>query len=275
MAFAWGCRRLHIEEYDCRETVPLIDIFIKFLFNIRYVSLITGLIGGLSWWVSATAAELSGQYDLTLVLAVDCSGSVSGDEFRLQMGGIAAAMRDPEVVAAALSGPNRQIALNVLLWGDPDYQKFSSGWYTVDSQASAEAFASMVQGFDTRMGGGTGLGIAVAYGISLLEYSGAITDRKVIDVSGDGIESYEIRQPRFQLKDAQLMRARAGVVINGLSIHNEDDKLATYYRSEVAAGPGSFVMDIATYDDFKEAIRLKLLREIRPLTAALETTRLR
>ena len=123
------------------------------------------------------------------------------------------------------------------------------------------------------MGGGTGLGIAVAYGISLLENSGAVTDRKVIDVSGDGVDSYEIRQPRFLLKDAQRLRAKAGVVINGLSIHNEDETLGLYYRTQVAAGPGSFAMDVANYEDFKEAIRLKLLREIRPLTASLELAR--
>ncbi len=228
------------------------------------------LVSALLWITPAPAAELSGRYDLTLVLAVDCSGSVSGTEFRLQTGGIAAALRDPEVVAAALSGPNGRIGVNLLLWGDPDYQKFSSGWYEIDTAAKALAFADVVEGFDSRMGGGTGLGIAVAYGISLLESSGAITNRKVIDVSGDGIESYEIRQPKFLLKDAQLMRAKAGVVINALSIHNEDENLAGYYRTYLAAGPGSFVMDVANYDDFKEAIRLKLLREIRPLTAFLE-----
>jgi Protein of unknown function (DUF1194) len=237
------------------------------------LKLLMALATGLASAMPVSAAELSGRYDLTLVLAVDCSGSVSGREFMLQTGGIAAALRDPEVVAAALSGPNGRIGVNLLLWGDPDYQKFSSGWFEINSQAKAHAFADIVEGFDSRMGGGTGLGIAVAYGISLLETSGAITDRKVIDVSGDGIESYEIRQPKFLLKDAQLIRAKAGVVINGLSIHNEDENLASYYRTYLAAGPGSFVMDVANYEDFKEAIRLKLLREIRPLTASLELAR--
>ncbi len=213
------------------------------------------------------AGELSGRYDLTLVLAVDCSGSVSGDEFRLQTGGIAAALRDPEIIAAALSGPYGRIAVNLMLWGDPDYQKFSSGWFEINSQASAEEFSDTVKDFDLRMGGCTGLGIAVAYGVALLEQSGAVTDRKVIDVSGDGIESYEIRPPRFLLKDAQRLRQKAGVVINGLAIHNEDAGLGDYYRANLAAGPGSFVMDVANYSDFAEAIKLKLLREIKPLTA--------
>jgi Protein of unknown function (DUF1194) len=231
--------------------------------------ILTGIAMALLWCAPASAAELSGRYDLTLVLAVDCSGSVSGDEFRLQTGGIAAALRDPEVIAAALSGPHGRIAVNLMLWGDPDYQKFSSGWFEIDSPAAAEKFADIVEGFDLRMGGGTGLGIAVAYAISLLEGSGAISERKIIDVSGDGAESYEIRPPRFLLKDAQRLRAKAGITINGLAIRNEDLGLANYYRTELAAGPGNFVIDVATYDDFAEAIKLKLLREIRPLTAAL------
>jgi Protein of unknown function (DUF1194) len=226
----------------------------------------------LLWCQPVAAAELSGPYDLTLVLAVDCSGSVSGDEFRLQIGGIAAAFRDPEIIAAALSGPSGRIAVNILLWGDPEYEKFSSGWFEINSAEAAQRFADKAKGFDLRMGGGTGLGIAVAYGVSLLETSGAITDRKVIDVSGDGAESYEIRLPRFLLKDAQRLRSKAGVVINGLAIHNEDTELAQYYRMNLAAGPGSFVMDVANYDDFAEAMRLKLLREIRPVTALLGDT---
>jgi Protein of unknown function (DUF1194) len=232
-------------------------------------ALLTFACAAVLWCTPLRAAELSGRYDLTLVLAVDCSGSVSGDEFRLQIGGIAAAFRDPEIMAAALSGPSGRIAVNILLWGDPEYEKFSSGWFEINSTDAAERFANVAQGFDLRMGGGTGLGIAVAYGISLLETSGAISDRKVIDVSGDGIESYEIRQPRFLLKDAQRLRAKAGIVINALAIRNEDPTLEQYYRTDVAAGPGSFVMDVENYHDFAEAIRLKLLREIRPMTALL------
>jgi len=66
------------------------------------------------------------------------------------------------------------------------------------------------------------------------------------------------------------MRAAAGVVVNGLAIRNEILNLDQYYREEVAGGPGSFVVDISDYRDFPEAIKLKLLREIRPLTASLE-----
>ncbi len=219
---------------------------------------------------SPVAAQSPGDYDLLLVLAVDCSGSVSGDEFRLQTGGIAAAFRDSEIIASALAGPNGRIAVNLMTWGDPDYPKFNTGWFEINSPAAAESFASTAEHFDLRMGGGTGIGIAMAYGISLIETSRLTSNRKVIDVSGDGIESYEIRQPVFVLKDAQRLRAKAGVIVNGLAIRTDDADLAQYYRAEVAGGSGSFVMDVTDYRDFPAAIKLKLLREIRPLTASLQ-----
>jgi hypothetical protein len=228
--------------------------------------LLAGLLGPLSGGVRA--GELSGRYDLLLVLAVDCSGSVSGTEFQLQIGGIARALRDADVIAAALAGPSKRIGVNLMLWGDPDYPKFATGWHEINSPETARAFADIVQAYDLRMGGGTGLGHAVAYGVSILQDSGAVSDRLVIDVSGDGAESYELRKPRFQLVDAQRLRAKAGVVVNGLAITNEDRELARYYREKLAAGPGSFVMQVARYEDFSDAIRLKLLREINPLSSA-------
>ena len=107
------------------------------------------------------------------------------------------------------------------------------------------------------------------HGITLIETSGLAPTRKVIDVSGDGIESYEIRQPRFFLPDAQRLRAAAGVIVNGLAIRNDFRDLDRYYRQHVAGGSGSFVMEVANYQDFAEAMRIKLLREIRPLSASL------
>lgn len=215
------------------------------------------------------AAQPAGSFDLALVLAIDCSGSVSGTEFRLQTHGIAAAFRDPEVIASALSGPNGRIAVNLLSWGDPDDQKFASGWFEINSPEAAETFARTAEAFDIRSGGGTGIAHAIAYGVTLIQTSGLTPSRKVIDVSGDGVESYELRQPHFFLPDAQRLRAAAGVIVNGLAIRTDFHDLDRYYREHVAGGSGSFVMEVANYQDLAEAMRIKLLREIRPLSASL------
>ena len=49
--------------------------------------------------VYACPAAAQQPVDLELVLAVDISSSVSRDEYELQMGGLAAAFRDPAVIA--------------------------------------------------------------------------------------------------------------------------------------------------------------------------------
>ena len=46
-------------------------------------------------------AAAQSEADLELVLAVDVSGSVDESEYGLEMSGIAAAFRDPEVIEAA------------------------------------------------------------------------------------------------------------------------------------------------------------------------------
>jgi hypothetical protein len=207
--------------------------------------------------------------DLALVLAVDCSGSVSRREYTLQVGGIAQAFRDPAIIAAATTGPNHRIAVNLMTWGDPEDQKFVSGWYIVSSQAEGATFADVAARFDRRMNGGTGIGIAIAYGLALLNDGSVDALRKTIDVSGDGQESYELRVPHFTLIDAQKLREKAGVTVNGLAIQNEDENLGAYYRSFVAAGPESFVITIDSYSEYAEAIRRKLLLEINPNMASL------
>ncbi len=208
--------------------------------------------------------------DLALVLAVDCSGSVSSKEYALQVNGIANAFRDPAVIAAATTGPHHRIAVNLMTWGDPEDQKFVSGWYIVSSVSEGAAFADVAASFDRRMNGGTGIGIAIAFGLALLNDGTLQASRQTIDVSGDGEESYELREPRFKLADAQKLRELSGVTVNGLAIQNEDRNLGAYYSKYVAAGPENFVVTIDTYQQYADAIRRKLLLEINPNMASLK-----
>jgi hypothetical protein len=208
--------------------------------------------------------------DLALVLAVDTSGSVDGREFKLQMDGIAEAFTSPDVISAALSGPHQKIAVNLMTWGDPDEQKYHTGWYIIASELDAQRFADIARTSLPRQGGGTGLGVAIGFGLTLLRNSGHQASREVIDVSGDGRESWELREPRYKLPQAQAHREAAGVTVNGLAIQTDEKDLAQYFRDNVIGGPGSFVIPLDTYDDYARAIHLKLLREILPPITLLE-----
>ena len=219
-------------------------------------------------WLSpnAHAAE---KVDLALVLAVDCSGSVNPQEYALQMNGIAAAFRDPVIISAATNGPEHRIAVNLLTWGDPDDRKFESGWHIISSTQDGLDFANTTANFTRHMDGGTGKGNAIAFGLTLINDGTVQGSRKVIDVSGDGKESWELREPHFKLRDAQKLRASVGVTVNGLAIETDDKELAQYYQDYVAAGPENFVLVVANYQQYAEAIRRKLLLEINPNVAEL------
>ncbi len=82
--------------------------------------------------------------DLLLMLCVDASGSIDAEEFRFQREGYAAAIRDPRIVRAMTSGPNRSSALVFVEWGTPGGAMTAIDWGRVHDQASADAYAERV-----------------------------------------------------------------------------------------------------------------------------------
>lgn len=199
--------------------------------------------------------------DLKLVLAVDASASVDEDEFRLQLQGIARAFRDPAVVKAISSGPARRIAVNLMVWAEATHPKDFSGWFILASEADVRRFADMAASFPRRVTGGTGLGDGIAHALRSMGDSGIVAPRAIVDVSGDGVETAP-RDYTVMLPAARAMAIARGVTLNGLAILNEVPDLDSYYRENLQVGPGSFVMSAASYEDFAEAMRRKLLREI-------------
>jgi Protein of unknown function (DUF1194) len=229
----------------------------------------------IAWLLLCLPVAAVEKVDVALVLAVDCSGSVDGGEYALQIKGIEAAFRDPAVIAAATNGPLHRIAVNLMTWGDPDERKYETGWMIISSPQASKNFAAIAGAFEQRQGGGTGIGNAISYGLTLLHSGEVSAPREVIDVSGDGHESWELREPHFNLADAQKLRAAAGVTVNGLAIMTDDSKLDVYYRKYVAGGPDSFVIGILNYGEFAEGIRRKLLQELNPDMASRQIIRAR
>lgn len=200
--------------------------------------------------------------DLELVLAVDASGSVDADEWQLQLSGIAAAFRDPDVLAAIGEQPLGQIAVALAVWSEGNKPKDISPWFLVADAAGAEAFAAAVESYPRRIAnGGTGIGKAIQFGVREIENNAYAGGRLVVDVSGDGRETPPADWSLTTAQGRAYADAR-GVVVNGLAILSDDADLAGYYRSEVIVGPDSFVIAASGYEAFAEAMRRKLLREI-------------
>ena len=199
--------------------------------------------------------------DLELVFAVDASGSVDQFEYILQLAGIASALKSPEVLRAVHSGPNRRIAVNLVVWAEARYPKETTGWMPVGSLAEAEAAAERIASFPRHATGGTGLGDGVASALRAFSESPFDGLRHVIDVSGDGRETTP-REFAVRIPEARARAAAQGVTINGLAILTDDATLHHYYNKSLQTGADSFVMSVANYDDFAEAMRRKLVREI-------------
>ena len=208
------------------------------------------------------AAHAEEQVDIELVLAVDASGSVNPREYQLQLSGIANAFRDSSIRQAIVSGRHQRIAVSLLVWSDAAFNVYSSNWYILSDDASAEGFARIVENYPKREGGGTGIGNGVAFAVRSIAGNGIQGTRRIVDVSGDGPETPPWFGEGIILPQAKLLAERDGVIVNGLAILNDFPKLDQWYRENVKIGPGSFVMRAADYEDFSVAIREKLWREI-------------
>lgn len=196
--------------------------------------------------------------DVALCLAMDVSASVDFDEFGLMAGGTAAALRDPEVLAAATSGPRGAAALCLLLWSGTGAQDVAVGWTRLDGPEAAAALAEAIENTPRLPSpGATAIGEGMAAGLALLGAFPGEARRHVLDVSGDG--RHNQGRPPGPVRD---LAVAAGITVNGLVILNEEPDLLAHYATEVIGGPGSFAMTCADYPDFAEAILRKLRREL-------------
>lgn len=189
---------------------------------------------------------------------MDVSASVDFDEFGLMVGGAASALRDPGVLAAAISGPRRASAICLLLWSGTGARDLALAWTRLEDEASAAAIADAIE-TTPRLPppGATALGEGMAAGLALLGAFPGEARRLVLDVSGDGRHN-QGRAPG-PVRD---LAVQAGITVNGLAILNEEPDLLDHYAEEVIGGPGSFAMSCADYPDFQEAILRKLRREL-------------
>jgi len=196
--------------------------------------------------------------DLELILAVDASSSVSSEEFDLQMRGLAEAFRNPLVGAAIRAMGDRGAVVSLVQWAGNRKQVQVIDWQIVRDEAEAEALAALIDRSGRQMvGGGTAIGSLIQYGMNQIARNGYSGKRKVIDISGDGRTNQGAYPSNY--RDRAVAE---GVTVNGLAILNEDPNVDRYYRSQVIAGTGAFVMSATTYEDFSAAMLEKLLKEI-------------
>jgi Ca-activated chloride channel homolog len=196
--------------------------------------------------------------DLALVLAVDGSASVTYEEFALIAGGMAAALREPPIIAALIGGPAKSSLLSLLLWSGSGAQEVITDWTLIASEADARRFADSVDNMPRIVKPGqTAIGEALLASLTLLAHLPDAPSRQVVNVIGDGRSNDGIAPG--PIRDRM---AAAGITINGLCILHEEPDLLTSYTNEVIGGPGAFAEICPDYPAFAAAMHRKLAREL-------------
>ncbi len=206
----------------------------------------------------ARASECS---DVALVLAIDASSSVDATEFDLQIAGYRDALSSPEVGASFREAGSVQIA--AVFWADSAYAPQVVPWQKISNAHDLSAFATTLASTERRVTGNTDMGTGLKVALDLFDDDAVCAERLVVDISGDGRSTITARRSGVPSLGAERKRARdLGVTVNGLVITGDDSGLASYYRSEVALGLMSFVMELQGFATFHEAIAQKLMREV-------------
>ncbi len=203
--------------------------------------------------------------DTELVLAVDVSYSMDPEEQQLQREGYIAALTSREFMEALRGGTHSKVAVTYFEWAGQYDQKIIVPWRLIDGPERADGVASEIARAPYRRASRTSISGALHFAKPLFDASGFNGIRRVIDVSGDGANN--AGDPVVLVRDDVLS---ANITINGLPIMlkrpntftMDIENLDIYYEDCVIGGPGAFIVPIHNRDQFKEAIRTKLVLEI-------------
>ena len=203
----------------------------------------------------------------------DVSRSIDEEEFALQRRGYADAIQSQQLLDAVSTGPHGAIALAYVEWAGDGEDKIVVDWEVIRNQADAQAFAAQLTAAPRSYIGRTAIGAAIDFSFAMFAESAFSTDRRVIDVSGDGTSNQG-----HMVTEARNAAVGAGAIINGLAIFNKKAAamggylalhtnpapggIAQYYRDNVIGGTGAFVLPIDDFKSFGAAMMRKLVNEV-------------
>jgi hypothetical protein len=241
-------------------------------------------VGAMSRWVAATLISLSlmlgssagsnaraaEQVDLLLVLAADVSRSIDDQKFELERRGYAAALSDPKVLQAIASGPNGRIAVAFVEWAGSNSQKLVIDWTLVRDANDTRLFANRLLESPRSFADRTAIGAGIDFARAQFATSPYVSDRRVIDVSGDGTNNSgrDVRTARDDAIGNEVTTINGLVILSSTPIPynpehtNPPGGLDNYYRNNVTGGPGAFVMVAKDFNSFGEAIINKMIAEV-------------
>src|SRR5258705_3647002 len=151
--------------------------------------------------------------DTELVIAVDVSNSMDPEEQELQREGYIAGLTSREFMQALRQGVNGKVAVIYFEWAGLYDQKIILPWRLIDGPETAAAVTNEIARSPYRRAPRTSIFGALQFAKPLFDASGFNGLRRVIDVSGDGVNN--MGPPVTLMRDDVL---GAGITINGLPI---------------------------------------------------------
>ncbi len=220
------------------------------------------------WFAQAgeVRSQSAGLCELDLILAIDVSGSVSRREYHLQIGGLADAFRTDDIIRLLTGLAPKGVYISVVQWSGEPHQELMIPRTRITGPESVRALAGRIEALPRAFRNfSTAIGEVIAFSLNRFEATSDVCKRRVIDISGDGRNNEGVSVER--LRD---LAASQGVTINGLAILGDDRQLSGYFRNRVVGGNGAFVISVDRFEDYPDAIRRKLLREIAPRITSAE-----
>lgn len=191
------------------------------------------------------ASSSADDVEVLLLLAMDASGSMSEEEWGIQVRATAAALLSEQVRSAircksSLTG-NRSVAIAVVDFSDQpklripwvDLRPTSCSEPDPEFDRKVELLAAEIATLKRSSSGSTHLGNMLQYSVAVFANAPwNVTERRVMDISGDGENNGGA--PTAPGREALM---KFGVTINGIAIVNEEEKLDSYYMKEIVSNP--------------------------------------
>jgi hypothetical protein len=157
------------------------------------------------------------------------------------------------------------VGLAYVEWAGAEYQRLVLPWTRIAGASQAHRWSEALAEAPRASLSWTSVSGALDFSASVLADAPFEATRRVIDVSGDGVNNSG--------GPVELARDRVvaeGITINGLPIVNDRPTfgrmppvpLDEYYRDSVIGGPGAFVIVAEDFSSFGLAVKRKLIREI-------------
>jgi hypothetical protein len=203
-----------------------------------------------------------------LLLALDVSGSVNATEYRQQTDGLAVALNAPDVRELILANSDAPVTLAIYEWSSRNHQFVIQPWVTLNSDAALDGvIENMRVHRPIRAGLKTALGTALTFGAGMLDQQAHCWEL-TIDVSGDGrINIGSTPTQAYALEGFERVTVNALVVGDPIGFVPEAGEMAAedlrgYFEARVIRGPQAFAMVARGYEDYADAMRRKLIREL-------------